>query len=98
MDRTALEADWLHLTRVALPNAAKTQDWPVHLDHCFQRICLDHACGGCWYDHIPGRPAYKSADDETLDRAVKCAQDILAGKANIQGLNRMSLYWRGKLR
>ncbi|MEJ6398652.1 hypothetical protein [Yoonia sp. 208BN28-4] len=96
MDRAALEANWLALTKTALPQAAKGRDWPVQLDHCFQRICLDHACGGCWYDTITDRPAYKKAPDDILTRAVQLAQDILADHSDLHALNRQSLIWRGK--
>ncbi|SHH24100.1 GCN5-related N-acetyltransferase [Marivita hallyeonensis] len=97
MDRAALENEWMRLTREALPKAAKTRDWPVSLDHCFQRICLDHACGGRWYDHISDRPAYKAAGDDILQAAVDLAQDILADEVDLHALNRQSLKWRGKL-
>lgn len=98
MDRAALEQDWIKLTRQDVPAAAKTRDWPVHLDHCFQRICLDHACGGCWYDTITDRPAYKAAADDVLRRAVGHARDILTDTADLYEMNRQSLAWRGKLR
>ncbi|WP_239479691.1 hypothetical protein [Actibacterium sp. 188UL27-1] len=66
-------------------------------DHCFQRICLDVACGGIWYDHIGGRPAYCHASDDILGRAVALARDILNGHADLMALNRQSLVWRGKI-
>lgn len=98
MDRVTLEQDWMRLTRQDLPAAAQSRDWPVHLDHCFQRICLDHACGGCWYDTIKDRPAYKAAPDEILARAVRHARSILQGASDLHQMNRQSLAWRGKLR
>lgn len=97
MSREALEARWLDLTRRALPEAARGRpDWPVRLDHCFQRILLDHAVGGVWYDAIPGRPAYAHAPAETLERAAALGEAVLADGADLAALNRRSLAWRGK--
>ena len=96
-DRAALEARWLHLTRVALPAIAGEREWPVRLDHCFQRILLDAACEGRWYDRIPGRPAYRACDPAILARAVALGEAVLAGEADLHALNRRSLAWRGKV-
>ena len=94
--RAALEARWLHLTRAALPGVAVDRGWPVRLDHCFQRILLDAACGGCWYDHVAGRPAYRASDPAILARAVALGEAVLAGEEDLHALNRASLGWRGK--
>ncbi|WP_375428137.1 GCN5-related N-acetyltransferase [uncultured Sphingomonas sp.] len=96
--RDALEARWLHLTRIALPAVAVARGWPVRLDHCFQRILLDAACGGRWYDHIADRPAYRRCDPAILDRAVALGEAVLAGEDDLPALNRRSLGWRGKSR
>lgn len=96
--RAALEAAWLHLTREELPGAAASRDWPIRADHCFQRILLDHAVGGCWYDHIEGRPAYRHLDDDRLAAAIGFGRGALAGEMDMHALNRQSLAWRGKLR
>lgn len=98
MIRRDLEARWLHLTRVLLPNAAETRDWPVHLDHCFQRILLDNVFQGRWYDHVPRRPAYRYCDEAALVRAVELGEAVLAGAADLHQLDRRSLKWRGKSR
>lgn len=97
MDRAALEADWLTLTRDTLPALARTRHWPVSADHCFQRILLDHAVGGCWYDHVAGRPAYRHLDDDRLAAAVDLGRRVAAGEADLHALNRQSLAWRGKI-
>jgi hypothetical protein len=94
MDRSAVEARWLQLTRHDLPAVAQSRGWPVRADHCFQRIFLDNACDGVWYDHIPGRPAYASADRRLLDAAVALAEGVLAGELDLHVLNRRSLAWR----
>lgn len=70
--------------------------WPVRADHCFQRILLDQACGGCWYDHIAGRPAYAHADEAVLARAVTLAEGARDGTVDLPAMNRQSLAWRGK--
>lgn len=68
----------------------------MRADHCFQRILLDQACGGRWYDHIAGRPAYAHADDTVLARAVTLAEAVRDGIADLAAMNRQSLAWRGK--
>ena len=94
MDRTALETRWLALTRETLPAIARTRDWPVRHDHCFQRILLDHATGGVWYDAIRARPAYRHAPDAVLEHAVALGRAAVAGEADLAALNRRSLEWR----
>jgi hypothetical protein len=93
-DRSSAEARWLTLTRDILPTAAPTRGWPVRADHCFQRIFLDNACGGVWYDFILDRPAYARADRVVLDRAIALAEASLAGELDLVVLNRQSLAWR----
>ena len=95
--RAELEARWLHLTRTALPAVAVERGWPVRLDHCFQRILLDAACGGRWYDRIPDRPAYRRCDPAILASAVELGEAVLAGEGDLHALNRRSLGWRGKI-
>lgn len=94
--RPALEAAWLTLTRETLPALARPRGWPVAADHCFQRILLDNAAGGCWYDAVRGRPAYAHASDDVLARAVALGEAVAAGAADLADLNRRSLAWRGK--
>lgn len=93
-DRHRLEQRWLHLTREALPAVAMERHWPVRADHCFQRILLDAACGGRWYDHVSGRPAYAHAPGPILSRAVSLGEACLAGTADLAALNQASLAWR----
>lgn len=97
-DRGAAEARWLTLTREVLPAMAPARDWPVRADHCFQRIFLDNACQGVWYDHIPGRPAYARADRGLLNRAIALAEATAAGDADLALLNGRSLAWRRRRR
>ncbi|WP_108783205.1 GCN5-related N-acetyltransferase [Pontivivens insulae] len=95
-DREMLEQRWLQLTREVLPEVARARGWPVHLDHCFQRVLLDHACGGVWYDTIAQRPAYAHAPEAILRAAVETGEAALRGEADLPAMNRASLSWRGK--
>ncbi|MFW2829149.1 GCN5-related N-acetyltransferase [Sphingomonas sp. ID0503] len=97
-DWASLERSWLELTRKRLPAEAAARDWPVSADHCFQRILLDNACGGCWYDHISGRPAYAAADSALLLRALHLGEAVLDGNGDLIQLNARSLVWRKQRR
>lgn len=94
--RQALEARWFRLTREVLPGMAAERRWPVRLDHCFQRILLDAACGGRWDGLLAARPAYRALDDGRLAAAVMLAEAVAAGEANLAALNERSLRWRGR--
>ena len=96
MTRETLEAQWLRLTRETLPTQAAERDWPVSADHCFQRILLDNALGGRWYDHVAKRPAYRHIDQDALARAVALGEAVGRGEADLTALNARSLTWRGK--
>lgn len=96
MTHDAMQARWLDLTRRELPGLALERHWPVRADHCFQRILLDNAFGGVWYDHVAGRPAYIHADPAALARAVALGEAAVAGTVDLAELNRRSLDWRGK--
>lgn len=98
MDRDELERRWLKLTRGVMPGLAAERGWPVRFDHCFQRILLDNACGGRWLDLVEGRPAYRAIDEGRLRAAVALAEAVVAGGADLHGLNAQSLAWRGKAR
>lgn len=93
-DRAALEAEWLCLTRETLPALAASRRWPVRADHCFQRILLDAAVGGVWYDAIAGRPAYRFAPLPLLETAVALGRQAVAGTMDMVASNRRSLAWR----
>lgn len=94
---SALRGRWLELVRTELPEAARSRsDWPVRLDHCFARIILDHVCGRPWREVLPS-PAYKHLNADQLTLAVRTAEAIKSGAADLTGLNRASLQARGKL-
>ena len=97
--QTELVTRYLTLNRDVMPDMArdKALGWPVVNDHCFQRIVLDHVCGGVWYDHLE-RPAYKHLSVDQAHAAVRLCEGIIAGEADLHAMNRQSLIWRGKLR
>ena len=95
LNRARLEAEWLTITRQTLPELAKTQPWPVSADHCFMRILLDAVHEGRWDKAVQERPAYQHIDVERLAAAVKLAEGVAAGKADLWTLNAQSLAWRG---
>ena len=88
---------YMKLTKEVMPKMAsdKAFQWPVRYDHCFQRIVLDTICNGSWYNHLE-RPAYKHLSRNQALKAVQLCEDIIAGRADLNALNRQSLLWRNK--
>ncbi|HEY0239228.1 MAG TPA: hypothetical protein VGC37_11295 [Friedmanniella sp.] len=83
----------------ALPAAAGRDGWSLRLDHCFGRVLLDDAVGGCWYDHLDRRAgaAYRQLDDRQLATAVALGERLLTeGDPLLRTLDSQSLAWRGK--
>jgi hypothetical protein len=83
----------------ALPAAARDGRWSLRLNHCFGRVLLDDAVGGCWYDHLDRRAgaAYRQLDDDQLAGAVALGERLLTeGDALLRSLDARSLEWRGK--
>ena len=96
LKRKADLATFLHLTEVVLPATARAERWPIRFDHCFKRICLDHAFSAPWYKHLP-RPAVRHLQGEALASAVRCATELVEGGAFLLAQrNAESLGWRGK--
>ena len=86
------------LTEQTLPTLAREHRWPIRLDHCFKRICLDHAFSDVWYRHL-ARPAEIHLAGPALSRAISCAESIAAeGLSTLSLRNTESLRYRGKLR
>ncbi len=91
-------ARFKQLTEQILPTLARENCWPIRLDHCFKRICLDHAFADVWYRHL-ARPAEHHLTGEPLARAIVCAESIEAdGLPTLTRRNAESLGFRGKLR
>ena len=91
----ALLARWLDLTRRVLPGMAAAEGWPIRLDHCFMRVCLDAAFGRPWHEAIR-RPAVRHMSDAELARAVAVAERVAAVPGSLPALNAESLRMRGK--
>lgn len=84
------------LTEEVLPARAREGRWPIRLDHCFKRICLDHAFGDVWYKHL-ARPAERHLQGDALGRATACAEELLAaGLPVLRERDAASLRYRGK--
>ena len=68
----------------------------------FQRVCLDHAFGRCWYDALDRKkgPAIRQIATDALERAVACARRLEADESPdadaVRALDDQSLLWRGK--
>ncbi len=93
--RAGLLDRWHVLTRQVLPGMAAAQGWPIRLDHCFMRVCLDTSLGVRW-DTVVRRPAVRHLTDAQLSRAVHAAERIAADSASLRPLNDASLRMRGK--
>jgi RimJ/RimL family protein N-acetyltransferase len=87
---------WRDLVERRLPQAARP-DWPVHRDHCFARILLDNTCGGPWRESVRA-PAWANLSANQCEAAIGLGEALLAGRADLDALNRRSLALRGKLR
>ena len=97
--RAALLQRYRALVDDELPQAARTERWSLRLNHCFGRVLLDDAVGGCWYDHLDRRagPAYRQLDDAQLAGAVALGERLLTeGDPLLRELDARSLVWRGK--
>jgi hypothetical protein len=60
---------------------------------------LDAVCGGRWYDHVAGRPAYRHLGAERLAAAVALAERLATdpeAASLLDELDAQSLRWRGK--
>ena len=93
--RAALVGRWLALTRTVLPALAADRRWPIRLDHCFMRVCLDAALGVRW-DRVVRRPAIRHLSDAQLRRAVAQAEAVVAEPDLLPRLNANSLRLRGR--
>ncbi len=92
-ERERLLARWENLTRRVLPSMAAAQGWPIRLDHCFMRVCLDAAFERPWHEAIP-RPAVRHAAVAELARAIAVAEWLRDAPEELPALNRASLRMR----
>ncbi len=91
--RDPLVVRWYGLTRHVLPAMAAAQRWPIHLDHCFMRVCLDAAAGAPWTATVKP-PAVRHMSVEQLAAAVATAEEVVADPTRLPGLNAASLAGR----
>jgi hypothetical protein len=96
--RDADVARYRELVRLELPAAARAGGWVLRDDHCFGRVLLDDAVGGCWYDVLDRRrTAFLQLSDEQLAGAVALGERLLVeGDPLLRELDERSLAWRGK--
>ena len=96
--RDADVARYRELVRSELPAAARAGGWVLREDHCFGRVLLDDAVGGCWYDVLDRRrTAFLQLTDEQLAGAVALGERLLVeGDPLLRELDERSLAWRGK--
>ena len=96
--RAELEGRYRVLVRSLLPAAAREGGWVLRDDHCFGRVLLDDAVGGCWYDVLDRRrTAFTQLDDAQLAGAVALGERLLdEGDPLLRELDARSLAWRGK--
>ena len=97
-EKTALQDEYLRLTREVLPRRAREEGWVLRHDHCFMRVLLDHVFDDCWYRHLDRRqPAYRQLTEQQLAEAVDLAREILyTGDRLLKAMNDRSLRLRGK--
>ncbi|MGV0024841.1 hypothetical protein [Phormidesmis priestleyi] len=92
---------YLQLTNQTLPELARTRQFLVRFNRCFQRIVLDNLLGCCWYEVLKQSkdPAYKQLNQEQLESAIALAESIVSQPDEyLQQLNQNSLKWRGKIK
>jgi len=91
-----LQKQYLELINKVLPSIALKRNFPIKLNHCFGRTCLDQLFQGCWYEFlVVGKiPAYRQLDVDQLQQLVDIAQSLVDGDLeHIHLLNQQSLDW-----
>ena len=92
-EREQLVGHWTELMRSVLPGLAVAARWPIRFDHCFMRVCLDHAIGQPWHERVR-RPAIRHLTDDQLRAAIAVAERIVADPSVLPALNAQSIAWR----
>ncbi|WP_420933526.1 hypothetical protein ACOJR9_13880 [Alteromonas sp. A081] len=103
-ERSVAIRAYLEYTKTILPTMATSLGrqsanqlvtWPIHNDHCFQRVVLDTICQAPWYDVIPS-PAYKNLSLEQARAAKALCKKIANNQVCLTTLNNRSKAWRNK--
>ncbi len=76
---------------------ARERDWPISLDHCFMRVCLDAILGAPWTRTV-SRPAIRHLSEDQLEAAVRVAESIATHPETLRALNEASLRGRAAQR
>lgn len=76
---------------------ATEHGWPIRLDHCFMRVCLDAALGAPWTARV-ARPAVRTMSDAQFDAALAVAERIARDPAALPALDAASLRGRAAAR
>lgn len=95
MTHIILVEKYLYFTQTVLPDIAHKKNWPIHNDHCFQRVVLDTVCQCCWYEKIPS-PAYQHLTYQQALAAVTLCEQIMKNEVNLDVLNDASKRYRRK--
>lgn len=94
---TLFRQEYLFLTNEVLPDLGLENGWPVHENHCFQRILLDHLFQDCWYRHIQKgpTPAYRQLNLRQLGHLLRSTHQMCwMTRAEVVQQNQQSLHWR----
>ncbi len=94
---TLYRQEYLFLTNDLLPGLSKENDWPIHENHCFQRVLLDHLFQDCWYQHVPKgpTPAYRQLNLTQLGHLLRSTHQMCwMSRAEVTRQNNQSLQWR----
>jgi len=96
--RAELEMEYKELFNVTLPGIAKSDHWPIRLNHCLMRVALDTYWQCCWYDRLDQKKgALKSMTVPQIENVIVVGEKMgTEGKSYVSGLNRQSLSYRGK--
>lgn len=91
--RAVLLERWRLLMDEVLRNMPKLHHWPISLNHCFMRVCLDTSLRGPWHT-IVKRPASRHMKDHQLRQAIAVSEQIAESPHLLFELNHRSIKQR----
>lgn len=95
--RQLLEKEYLELSGTIIPQEARAQNWPVHENHCIQRILLDHLFQAQWNTVLKkkNKAAYQQLNNQQLGQLLWHTHQLwITGKDTCQQWNKKSLSFR----